>query len=97
MNKKTKNEKSLATVAGLAEDKRSRLERAILPKGCEKTSMVVLAEHSTPDWEFWQDMPDVELWQACALSLNLNPDSIAPHYDGMGAIRLADSHPRRTQ
>lgn len=70
----------------MAEDKRSRLERAILPKGCRGPRMVVWAPLSTPDWSFWQDMPKVELWQACALSLNLNPDSISPHYDGMGMM-----------
>lgn len=70
----------------MAEDKRSRLERAILPKGCGGPRMVVWAPLSTPDWGFWQDMPKVELWQACALSLNLNPDSISPHYDGMGMM-----------
>ena len=70
----------------MAKDKRSRLERAILPKGCGGPRMVVWAPISTPDWGFWQDMPKVELWQACALSLNLNPDSISPHYDGMGMM-----------
>lgn len=80
MNKK-KNDKTLAS-----EDKRSRLENAVLPKGCGGPRIVVLAEHSTPDWEFWKEMPKIELWQACALSLNLNPDSISPHYDGMGMM-----------
>lgn len=28
------------------------------------------------DWDFWRNMPNVMLWQACALSLNLNPDSL---------------------
>ena len=27
-----------------------------------------------PDWDFWRHLPDVEIWQACALSLNLEPD-----------------------
>lgn len=29
-----------------------------------------------PDWNLWGSMYDVELWQAAALSLNINPDSI---------------------
>jgi hypothetical protein len=78
MNKKTKNE--------MAKDKRSRLERATLPKGCGGPRMVVWTPLLTPDWSFWQDMPEVKLWQACALSLNLDPDSISPHYDGMGMM-----------
>ena len=29
-----------------------------------------------PDWKLWGSMYDVELWQAAALSLNINPDTI---------------------
>lgn len=29
-----------------------------------------------PDWKFWGEMPQVKLWQAVALSLNLDPDGI---------------------
>lgn len=29
-----------------------------------------------PDWEFWQSMPEVKPWQACSLSLNIDPDSM---------------------
>ena len=34
-----------------------------------------------PDWEFWLNMPSVKVWQACALSLNIDPDSMrhSPH------------------
>jgi len=37
-----------------------------------------LGGHSvaTPDWKFWLQMPDVRLWQACALSLDIDPDSM---------------------
>lgn len=30
-----------------------------------------------PDWIFWAAMPEVELWQACALAHNIDPDAIA--------------------
>lgn len=30
----------------------------------------------SPDWDFWQSMRTVEAWQACALSLGLDPDSM---------------------
>ena len=28
------------------------------------------------DWEFWRNMPHAKAWQACALSLNIDPDSM---------------------
>lgn len=28
------------------------------------------------DWDFWQNMPHAMAWQACALSLNIDPDSM---------------------
>ncbi|MDZ4819411.1 MAG: hypothetical protein SGJ20_10600, partial [Planctomycetota bacterium] len=34
------------------------------------------------DWDFWRHMPHVHLWQACALSLNINPDSMQRISDG---------------
>lgn len=87
MNKKTKNEKPLPIAAELAEEERRRIIKdAVQPQGCKGPRMVVWAPLSTPDWSFWQDMPEVELWQACALSLNLDPDSLSPHYDGAGMI-----------
>ena len=30
----------------------------------------------TPDWDFWLNMPEVKLWQAVALSMNIDPDSL---------------------
>ncbi len=45
---------------------------------------MVWATHKIPDWKFWRDMPQVDLWQACALSLNLDPDSLTFSNDGMG-------------
>lgn len=38
-----------------------------------------MKKHTDPiDWSFWQHMPAL-LWQACALSLNINPDNIKHH------------------
>jgi len=31
---------------------------------------------TTPDWSEWRYIPKVEVWQACALSLNLDPHSL---------------------
>ena len=36
-----------------------------------------------PDWEEWRFIPDVQLWQAVALSLNVEPDKLGlRHPDG---------------
>lgn len=32
-----------------------------------------------PDWKFWLHMPEVKLWQAVALSMNIDPDSLKNH------------------
>lgn len=39
-------------------------------------------EGKTPDWRFWLRMPKVMLWQACALSLEIDPDSMKHSRDG---------------
>lgn len=67
------------------EIKNNRLRKAIQPKGCSGgyVRREIWSEQQTPDWEFWLAMPKIKLWQACALSLNLEPDSIAPENDGM--------------
>ena len=31
-----------------------------------------------PDWNFWRNLPELALWQAVALSLDLDPDAINP-------------------
>lgn len=41
------------------------------------------------DWSFWLAMPTVEVWQACALSLAIDPDTLpmdqyARAYEGVG-------------
>jgi hypothetical protein len=44
-----------------------------------------------PDWKFWSAMPEVELWQAVALSLDLDPDAIDPDSIGYESQQL-DKH-----
>ena len=34
------------------------------------------------DWQFWRHMPETKQWEACALSLNINPDNMAHHPQG---------------
>ena len=34
------------------------------------------------DWDFWLNMPTVRIWQACALSLNIDPEKMKQHPDG---------------
>lgn len=34
------------------------------------------------DWQFWNAMPHVKLWQACALAVGLDPDKLKPHPQG---------------
>lgn len=48
---------------------------------------------STPDWNHWLRMSGVELWQACALSLNIEPKSIVriPNYSGAGVFLLENA------
>ena len=31
------------------------------------------------DWRYWRHMPEVKQWEACALSLNINPDNMKHH------------------
>lgn len=50
----------------------------------------------TPDWaDFWRHMRWVRLWQACVLSLNIDPDSMEPDfmsdYDYGGEENFPDS------
>lgn len=33
----------------------------------------------TPEWDFWRAMQKAKEWQACALSLNIDPDSMKGH------------------
>lgn len=79
--------KDVHSAEEILEARRQRLEGAITPKGSGGAwsgRREVWATHEMPDWEFWRDMPAVELWQACALSCNLDPDSLAFSNDGKG-------------
>lgn len=31
------------------------------------------------DWRYWRHMPEIRQWEACALSLNINPDNMKHH------------------
>ena len=31
------------------------------------------------DWHYWRHMPEIRQWEACALSLNINPDNMKHH------------------
>lgn len=44
-----------------------------------------------PVWKFWRAMPEVKLWQAIALSLNLDPDLLNPDYIDNDSLEL-DEH-----
>lgn len=78
--------KNVQSAEEIKRARRQRLENAILPTTGSGRAVQhrVWAAAQVPDWEFWRDMPEVELWQACALSLNLDPDPLTPSDDGMG-------------
>lgn len=56
-----------------------------------------------PDWDFWLHMPEVKLWQAVALSMNIDPDSLKYHPQawaagpGASPIFTEDSYPSREE
>ena len=37
---------------------------------------------SSIDWDLWLNLPTVRIWQACALSLNIDPDKMKQNPDG---------------
>jgi hypothetical protein len=41
-----------------------------------------LGEDAAPDWPYWGLLPTVTLWEAVALSLNLDPREFEPHPAG---------------
>ena len=51
------------------------------------------------DWRYWRHIPEVKQWEACALSLNINPDNIKHSPQGWmagpgsGPVFLAVSFP----
>jgi hypothetical protein len=48
----------------------------IKPMGNSATVRKQQAVATVPNWREWGNMPNVEVWQACALSLNINPRSL---------------------
>lgn len=54
------------------------VNKKTLPEGFTPYGVVTRQYESTPpiNWTLWGSMYDVELWQAAALSLNINPDTI---------------------
>lgn len=47
-----------------------------------------------PNWKEWEYTPDVTVWQACALSMDIDPHSMVPHRrligTSSGAVRLME-------
>ena len=43
------------------------------------------------DWAFWLAMPEIELWEACALSLSISPESLERHSQG-GMVGSLSEH-----
>ena len=42
-----------------------------------------MIQQATPiNWKYWKHMPEVKQWEACALSLGINPDRLEPHPQG---------------
>ncbi len=82
---------NVQTVAERMESSRQRLERAITPESSGRAwsrRHEVWTAHKIPDWEFWRDMPEVGIGQACALSLNLDHDTVisSDNAFGMGGL-----------
>jgi hypothetical protein len=46
----------------------------VTPRPTESTKLKL--EARLLDWDFWLNMPAVKAWQACALSLNIDPDAM---------------------
>jgi hypothetical protein len=57
---------------------KARLERAITPQGSVSYALRVdlPTPLEQPDWDYWPYLPTVKPWQACALALNIEPDSV---------------------
>ena len=43
--------------------------------------MAQKSRSNEPNWDFWLAMPKVQLWQAIALSMNMDPDKTSPPND----------------
>ena len=71
------------------EKKRARLMAAITPQGSVSSppSPHEITRLTTPvtDWAYWPARREVEIWEAVALSLNIDPGSL--EFSPLGAIR----------
>lgn len=67
--------------------RQARLKNAILPQGSGYAPRHITppAKSNLPDWNYWRHIPKVEPWEACALALNIDPNSLSLATDGMGA------------
>jgi len=65
-------------IKALQAKRQSRLERAIMPEGsgCAPRYRPPPITIRLPKWDYWRHMPTVEPWEACALALNIEPDSV---------------------
>jgi hypothetical protein len=58
-------------------------EKRLSNKGSVPISSLVETKAKAPDdWNFWRHMLQVGAWQACALSVNIDPDSMEPDMSG---------------
>jgi len=48
-------------------------------------------EPKEPDWDFWTGLPEVKLWQAVALSMNLEPERMEFDTDSRGSRPVFES------
>lgn len=67
-------------IKALKASRQSRLERAITPTngrgGYAPRFSPPPITVKPPTWDYWRHMPTVKPWQACALALNIEPDSV---------------------
>lgn len=54
---------------------------------------------SKPNWDFWLQIGNVKPWQACALSLDIDPDSLREGYrnEGVHRVRTVDEWKSRVE
>lgn len=67
-------------IKALKASRQSRLEGAITPTngrgGYAPRYSPPPSTVKPPTWDYWRHMPTVKPWQACALALNIEPDSV---------------------
>lgn len=77
-------ETSAITAEEVKRQQQERLERAITPQGVPFSGSRKAYRPLPPptDWRLWRNLPDVALWEACLLSLNINPAEVEQSSDG---------------